>query len=354
MMKRSSILIIFFIILVLLTLPIFFIRYKIPQASTNMSNEFYKKHILGGFSIDTPERAMNKSTDGIQVVFKYGDPPSDNSALGKTLRSLHMKVEDGYISGELYYYECHRTKTVKPPPSGHKPWCTVDYHPELNSERVLLTKISYHLQQVKNNSLIIGYWVLDDWAPWDSGSAKQLLIDIHRLIQHSTPDRPAICGFGGSIHVGTTTYGWRDQTADNFSPFGCDMVGLYIYTPSTPNPTSRLSPDVYDWSMSAVLPAMFASLQKRGWSISREPLIGIGQAIGGPLSPNDYWVTPTAKDIETQSRSFCEHGAAGLTFYAWDNSGIGPMTQTPMNNSQIAMGIQNGIAACKQYWSDHS
>ena len=143
------------------------------------------------------------------------------------------------------------------------------------------------------------------------------------------------------------------QHPANFSPQGCDMVGFYLYTPEFPDTTPAPSPNVYDWSMSAVLPAMFASLQQRSWSIAKEPLIGIAQAFGGPRDQTDQSVTPSPKDIETQSRSFCEHGATGLTFYAWNGSGFGPATQTPMNNSEIETGIRSGIAACKQYWGSH-
>ena len=100
--------------------------------------------------------------------------------------------------------------------------------------------------------------------------------------------------------------------------------------------------------MSGILPAMFMSLQQRGWNIIKEPLIGIGQAFGGSIANTDrHWVTPNAKDIKTQSRSFCEHGATGLTFYAWDDSGFGSTTLTPVNSSEIETGIRNGIAACK-------
>jgi hypothetical protein len=73
--------------------------------------------------------------------------------------------------------------------------------------------------------------------------------------------------------------------------------------------------------------------------------------------PKDHsysnWITPTAKGIETQSRSFCEHEATGLTFNFWHSSVFGPMTQTPMNNPEIEMmGMRNSTASCKQYWSD--
>jgi hypothetical protein len=130
------------------------------------------------------------------------------------------------------------------------------------------------------------------------------------------------------------------------------MVGLYIYAESLPDSTPTPSPDAYDWSMSSILPGMFASLRQRGWNITQDPLIGIGQAFGGSIANvNRYWITPNAITIETQSRSFCEHGATGLSFYGWDDSQFGPATQTPMNSTEIENGIRKGIAACEQYWS---
>jgi hypothetical protein len=345
---------ILFLVFVLIALPIFFIHFITPHAQTIAPNTFYKSHILGGFSIDTPDSATQAASDGVQVVFKYGNPPSESAPLGQKLQSLQMKVVDGYISSYLHYYECHRTQELRPSLLGPGKYCQDDPYPYLTDANALLATITTHLKQVKNNHLIIGYWVLDDWVQWDAGSARQIIIKIHNLIQQYTPGRPAICGFGGSIGL-NHRYGWDDWIADNFSPQGCDNVGLYIYAPSLPNSTSTASPDAYDWSMTTALPAMFASLQKRGWDITKEPLIGIGQAFGGPIAHSDrYWVTPTAKDIETQSKSFCEHGATGLTFYAWNDSGFGPTTHTPLNSPEIEMGIRNGIAACKQYWLHHT
>jgi hypothetical protein len=349
-MKRAFKVLFPLLIFSLIILVIFFIPYK---HLLYKQNDFYKTHIQGGFSIDTPERAARAATDGIQVVFQYGQSPSESSVLGQELQSLQIKVIDGYISSYLYYYECHRTKTVKPPPSGQEQYCRQDNHPYLIDENTLLASIAAHLKQVRDNQLIIGYWVLDDWVPWDAGSARQLLIKIRQLIQQYTPGRPAICGFGGYI-TSDHTDGWSDWIADNFSPQGCNQIGLYIYTPPIPNTSPTPPFGAYDWSMSTVLPAMFTSLQHRGWNITKEPLIGIAQAFGGPITHADsYWITPTARDIEIQSKSFCEHGAMGLTFYAWNDSKFGPKTQTPMNNTEIEMGIRNGIAACRQYWSNH-
>src|SRR6266487_207397 len=350
MTKRSLIFLVLILILIFLAPPVFFMWYVSPHAQTNISNEFYKAHILGGFMTDTAEKAAKAATDGVQVVFEYGQPPSEKDELGQKLKSLHMKVIDGYIWSLLYYYECHRTKELKPSLLGSEQYCQADPYPYLANANVLLATIAAHLKQVKNNQLIIGYWVLDDWVQWDAGSARQLLIKIRDLIQQYTPGRPAICGFGGSIGI-HQEYGWEDWIANNFSSQGCDEVGFYIYTSSLPNTVPTSSADAYNWSMSGVLSAMFASLQRRGWDITKEPLIGIGQAFGGPIANTDrYWVTPTARDIETQSRSFCEHGATGLAFYAWDNSGFGSTTQTPMSSPEIDAGIQRGIAACKAYW----
>ena len=391
-MKRIHILfillLVFSLVALLLSLLIEYRQNLIQQ------DEFYKSHILGGFSIDTPQKAANAAADGIQVTFKYGQPPSEDDSLGQKLQALDMKVIDGYISSYLYYYECHRTAELKPSLLGPSQYCQKDPYPSLTDENVLLAAVAthlkmpyrilcngtfqksqearpglglassrctslhnnrygVHLKQVKDNPLIIGYWVLDDWVQWDAGSARPVLIKIHKLIQQYTPGRPTICGFGGSIGL-RQEYAWADWIADNFSPQGCDKVGFYIYTSSLSDTISAGAPNTYNWSMSGVLSAMFASLQQRGWAMTREPLIGIVQAFGGPTAHTDrYWVTPTARDVETQSRSFCEHGASGLTFYTWDGSGYGTESQTPMNSPQIQMGIRNGTAACKAYWARH-
>ncbi len=308
-------------------------------------------HLAGGFSADTPQKLAQAANEGIGAVFYYGQPPAENSQMGQKLLALHMQVVDGFIGSYLYYYECHRTKTVKPPPLGDSAYCVTDYHQELNSEDAVLAVIAAHLRQVRSNHLIVGYWVLDDWVPWDTGSARDLLIKVHNLIQHYTPGRPAICGFGGFLgksSAGGADYGWLDGLADNFSAQGCDMVGLYIYTPAL---AVNLPASYYDWSMAKVLPAVFTSLEKRGWNSVREPLIGIAQAFGGPRRNTDlYWAIPDADDIVTQSKSFCKHGATGIVYYGWDDSTFGPGMQTPVNNTGIDRGIQEGIAACKQIW----
>lgn len=347
--KRAFYFLAILLILAIVSLTVFQLTKQRSQENATPT-VFDTTHLVGGFTIDTPARTMNAATNGVQVTFEYGQPTAEDSVLGQKLQSLNMKVIDGYISSMLHYYECHRTEELMPYLVGPGQYCKEDSDPSLTNANVLLAMIAAHLKQEKGNQLIMGYWVLDDWVQWDAGSAGRLLVKIHNLIQQYTPGRPAICGFGGSIGR-NQGYQWADWLADNFTPQGCDAVGLYIYTPSLPNTTPAASPDAYNWSMSGILPAMFASLQQEGWNIKKEPLIGIGQAFGGPIATDNYWVTPSAKDIEIQSKSFCEHGATGLTFYAWDISGFGPMTQTPMNSPEIQMGIHNGIAACNSQWN---
>ena len=324
-MKRVLYILFLPLILSVIALPLFFRLYR--------QND--ETHILGGFSIDTPERVTNVAADGLQIDLLYGFPPSETDSLGQVLKAHNMKVIDGAVNTYLYYYECHKLKT-----------CSATTFPELTSVQALLTDVNNHLRQEKNNSLIIGYWVLDDWPLNDLGSAKNILVQEHALIHQYTPDRPAICGFGGEIYpVPSHTYSWLDGIAANFSPQGCDMVGLYIYGASYTTGT-------YDWTMAKILPAMFTSLKKRGWDITKEPLIGIPQAFGGTLG-GEPWPVSTAQSIETQSKSFCQNGATGIIYYAWDNSGLDKTSQLPWNSAQITQGIRKGIAACKQYWSEH-
>ncbi|GLV55974.1 hypothetical protein KDH_28180 [Dictyobacter sp. S3.2.2.5] len=290
---------------------------------------------------------------GIQVEFQYGNPPAENSELGQKFNALHMKVVDGFIASYLHYYECQRSRSIIPPPPALNTYCAYGY-PRFSGEETFLAAIAAHLQHVINNHLIIGYWVLDDWMPWDKGNAKQLLVKIHALIQQFTPDRPAICGFGGTL-TANHTFGWDDWVADNFSPDGCDEVGLYIYATTMLATNPIPAPETYDWSMSSILPAIFKSLQRRGWNRNNQPLIGIGQAFGGPIpNSNRYRLAPTSKYIAMQSKSFCAHGAIGLVFYAWSDSEIGVFSQSPMNTPDIVIGIRDGISACRQYWASAS
>src|SRR5436309_1593419 len=98
-MKRTFATIAIFLTLLGISFAIFWVYFRqnrTQHTQISVQNEFQQTHFFGGFSIDTPERATKAATDDIQVVFKYGQPPSESDELGQKLQSLHMKVVDGY------------------------------------------------------------------------------------------------------------------------------------------------------------------------------------------------------------------------------------------------------------------
>jgi hypothetical protein len=283
-------------------------------------------HFIGGFSIESNAEIVNAVDAGIQSTLIYGYALSEIDQVSATLKANNIKVIDAMPWEYLYYYECHIHNT-----------CSATIYPELTSPGALLSDVTAHLMQVQSNSLVIGYWVLDDW-PYKSGSGKDLLIQINSLIHQYTPGKPSICGFGGEIPpLPQTIFQWDDSTAANFSPQGCDMVGLYIYGQS-------YTTGSYDWTMSHILPAVFTSLKNRGWNITKEPLVGISQAFGGTVY-GETWPVPDANSVETQTKTYCQQGATGIIYYNWVESGPSPMT-----DSQITQGIKKGNADCKEIW----
>ena len=84
-----------------------------------------------------------------------------------------MTEIDGYISSILNDYECHKSK-VLPDPADHlsqvkkQEYCQTDKWTYLTDDNAVIASISAYLQSEKNNPLIVGYWVLDDQASWDT------------------------------------------------------------------------------------------------------------------------------------------------------------------------------------------
>ena len=238
-----------------------------------------------------------------------------------------MKLIDAMPEEYLYYYECHLHKT-----------CSASTYPELTSVSALLNDLTTHLQIAKTNPLVVGYWTLDDWNYGD-GTGKDLLVQINTLIHQYTPGKPSICGFGGGLSSTGKGGGIDSTTLDNFSPQGCDMIGLYIYADSN-------STGTYDWGMSTVLPGVLSGLKSKGWNIVQTPLVGIPQAFGGLDDQGSNWPLPDAAAVEAQTKAYCENGATGIIYYAW-----GGAAQSPTNNAQITQGVKNGNADCENIWN---
>src|SRR5436305_12637212 len=275
---------------------------------TPVATTFFSNHLSCGFGINTPEQVAKAASDGIQVAFLYNYSASPGSSLEQALKLHHMSVVDAFISSQLYHYQRYYLCATR-----HLS-CSASYAKE--TENALYGSIRTHLQKVlKDNSLVKGYWVLDDQIDVSLyGSLKYILQNIHKLIQQYTPGLPAMCGFGAQINFGHVL-AWRPGIALDFSPQGCDMVGLYVYASSSAkNPAPAATS--YDWSMSKLLPAIFSSLQQQGWNITKTPLIGIGHAWGLHTGEGEYTAL-TPQSMVAQSISFCQHGAIGLAFFGW-------------------------------------
>jgi hypothetical protein len=260
-----------------------------------------------------------------------------------------MTVISGGLIDAIRDYECHRTWTVAPPPQETaNGYCMSDLDPTMTVTKLLAATRAF-LQQEQTNPLIQGYWVLDDVPPWDTASLKHILQEIHRQIHAASPHRLAICGFGVGLRSGGGS-DWLHADAADFSSQGCDMVALYVYAGAVPVGSS-VNIDSFDWSMSTLLPAVFESLKANGWNINHTPLIGIGQAWGGWFQADmtSTIMTPTDYDMEQQGAAFCQTGATGIAWYAWDLSVFLSPT-TPANNSELASGVKRAITACRRQW----
>jgi len=252
-----------------------------PESIQSEQAPGLQSHAIIGFSVDTPKRASKAAAEGVDTTILYGGSPAPKSALERALNAHSIGVVDAGISGILFYWECHRTHTIKPPPSSYSQnyYCRTDEDPHIKNEAIVLHDVATLLERAADRKYVAAYWVLDDWPGWDPGSARELLAKIHALIVAKTPGRPAICGFGAGV-AEPGKVNWDPGTAANYSNGGCDIVGWYNYSPF-----GRRHPSLgkkLDWTMKALLPAMAHSLEKKGWDIGKTPLYGIGQAWSGP------------------------------------------------------------------------
>ncbi|MBV8148924.1 MAG: hypothetical protein JO092_07515 [Candidatus Eremiobacteraeota bacterium] len=325
----------------------------LPQAgrTTLQTQRALAPHAVIGFSVDTPQRAAKAAQEGITTTILYSGSPTPGSALASALQTNGIGVVDGLVSGYLFYWECHRTHTVAPPPKsyGINSYCRTDEDPQFASDAVVLRAVSRLLSRDATRPYVVGYWVLDDWAWWDAGSGRQLLQEVHALIAAQTHPKPAICGFGAGI-AGGDRYSWDPGTGKNYSNAGCDVVGWYNYSPF-----GRTHPSLgthLNWSMKGLLPAMARSLAKYGWRIGQRPLYGIGQAWAGSYDRRYYQPGLTVSEMREQASGFCRFGARYVGWYAWDDSQDNAQTQTPNNSPTIAAGIAAGLDACRRVWSD--
>ena len=319
------------------------------HSSTQLvSNTVSLNHITAGISIDSVARVDNAASLGVNTAIVYGQPFTPSDPVGAEMQAKGMHEIDAGISSELTYYECHRTHTVAPPPQGTpNTYCATDKKPWINSESVVLADVDAMLKADAANPLVVGYWVLDDWAfLWDAGSGKTILQDIRKEIRLYTPSYPAICGFGMAI-VQPNVNAWDPRIAQNYSNAGCDMVGIYSYVSTYPTPSDGSQ---FDFTMQTMLAAAFKSLRQFGWDRSKRSLLGIGQAFAGPYETG-YKPGISVVQMKAQAKAFCNAGAVSIGWYGWDDPGFGSQALLPMTSTIVQQGIISSITACQSVWS---
>jgi hypothetical protein len=268
-------------------------------------------NFIAVFSVDSASDLGKASSFGIGEVLNYGANYSGTDSYSQQVAANNMKIIDAM------------------------PWTYLrDYAQKSISQSQLITNLTNHLKAEQNNSLIVGYWVLDDWTYGD-GTAKTLLQQMTSLIHQYTPGRPSICGFAGGLSSSGTGGSLDTNVADNFSPQGCDMVAPYIYADNGSHGT-------YDWGLTSVLPGIFSELASKGWDQTQTPLVGIPDAFGGGT-----WPTPDAAAVEAQAKAYCQNGAVGIIYYAFNESN----GQDISDNTGIQQGVKAGSADCQNIWN---
>ncbi len=311
------------------------------------SRQLALHRIRAAFSVDTVARVDNAASLGINTSFNYNTPFTPADPVGAEMQAKGMHEVDAGFASDLFYYECHRTHTVAQPPAGTpNSYCATDVNPAMSSEAALLAAIDAKLQADKANPLVIGYWISDDWNLWDAGSARTVLQDIKAHVMQYTPYRPTICGFGLDINPPGVS-SWDARIAQNYSNAACNMVGIYAYPPASPSPGNGSQ---LDYTMNAPLAAIFKSLKSLGWQSSVTPLIGFGQAFAGYYAGISYEPGLNRFQMVAQATAFCKAGATSIGWYAWDDSGFGSQSLTPMTSMEIQDGVVDGIADCQAMW----
>lgn len=343
-----------FLILITLSIPliVLFVQRQQEQRSRaevvtvsgvvpNTSNPALM-HFIGGAGVVRNEWILDLVDTGGTIALNFDSNPSTR---------YKIKFIDGFIARQIMYYECHKSKIFPPLKDTHlemlkENYCDRDFEPSYNNDDLVFSTIKKHIDEVKENKNTIGFAVLDHIATWDKESyAKPLLHKIRNYIKDHTTNKPTICIFDSQLGL-DHQFVWDSKEATEFTPAGCDMVGLYV-TSIPQKKLTNINAYAFDWSMKALLPRVIDDLQEYGWSPRAEPLIGMVQAWGGPLIHDFVEITPTRRTIQTQMESFCNSGAAGIIAFAWSNpQGI----FFPWNTPELKQGITLGATSCKNLW----
>jgi hypothetical protein len=223
-------------------------------------------------------------------------------------------------------------------------------------QTALYSQIQAHLDTVKNDPDITGFWILDDWY----GNLLPELEHIHTLVAAANAKygvkRPTVCGFSATLDFkdspadptfSHTAHAWFDRAITNYSPQACDILSPYAYA-ALPYPDTTGA----DWSMANLMPYMVSQFKARGWDPTNSYMVVIPQAYSDSANQAGWHIPlPTAAEVETQVAAACKGGAVGVMPFDWDYKQDG--TLRLYNTPALQQGYAAGIRDCRAYWSSN-
>src|SRR5579884_2158537 len=210
--------------------------------------------MVGGLSLMAPARAQSASGwpglegrigpySGVHTVadvdrmislgFRITIYPSINPAIISRLEGEGGTYLDSYLWSNVIHPICQK-QLKEGPVHGGQASC------RLSPEDIAAAteKIRSHLEQVKSDRGLAGFWILDDYP---HGDVTPILRVIRQLVSQSNAEtglrRPTVCGVGGNLDAKRTPRdprfrpdrAYTDAALTNVSPEFCDLVSPYLY-----------------------------------------------------------------------------------------------------------------------------
>ena len=227
-------------------------------------------HAIIGFSVDTPERAAKAASEGhhrndtLQWITRAREcarkSTPRHSIVGRRWRES---------PAVLFYWECHRTHTVKPPPKSYRynTYCR-DRRGSARSIRdgVVLQRRDAILKRDATRPYVVAHWVLDDWPGWDPGSGRSCC---RKFIAHRQSTRRA----SGDLRIRRGRCAARERSTgiparQQTTPTAAATSSAGTTTRPSAAAVRRWARKL-DWTMKALLPAMAATASRGAAGISR-------------------------------------------------------------------------------------
>jgi hypothetical protein len=290
--------------------------------------------LVGPYAVTTAQDVTDLVSAGFDLVLTGYYP---TSSIGQALTANGVK-QIVPITGKLYQL-CPANQDS----------CVLS----ASEEQAVLDYARNIISASANDSLVVGYWIIDD-SPGDVSAIVQKFHDlIAEANETSVFPRPAICGLAGSLDrklsADDSNFVYGGVAFDafiNISPTACDMIGLYLYGQATSD-----DPNLVDWSMQYMLPQILDGLRVKGWDQSLQPLLALPHTFGMQTSSGSFYVLPRASDVATQIESYCRAGAITLLPYTWHTSSSGS-TYALWNTPSLVTGLQQGMNICQtKYWN---